>query len=89
MVPVRKNNLSPWNSFGSGNSVLVDPTSVYPKSGRMKFNGTFGDTGLVMLFCGTMYGNKNYAFYGTSTDVNPDNNYSLANALNVRCVKVQ
>lgn len=88
MVPAYKNNLSPWNLYLDGNTVLIDPTTIYPKGGRMKFNGTFGNCGNAMLFSGTMDGLKNFAFE-SSASWGQITNYSAGNALNVRCVKVQ
>ena len=88
MVPAYKNGLSPWNMYLDGNTVLIDPTTVYPKGGRIKFNGTFGNVDNVMLVPGTMDGLKNNAFQ-CGTDWGQINNYSTANGLNVRCVKIQ
>lgn len=87
MLPAYRNGKSPWTSFSPD-----DALAAYPKSGRMKFNGTFGDCGLVMLYSGTMAGLKNCAVAaGDGGYIQTDNyhNYSTANALNVRCVKVQ
>lgn len=86
MVPAYKNGKSPWISFSS-----ADALATYPKSGRMKFNGTFGDCSLVMLYSSTMHGLKNCALAAGKDYIQTDNyhNYSTANALNVRCVKVQ
>lgn len=87
MVPAHKNGKSPWTSLTSASAL-----ATYPKSGRMKFNGTFGDCGLVMLYSGTMTGLKNCALAaGDGGYIQTDNyhNYSTANALNVRCIKVQ
>ena len=75
-------------SYLDGNTVLIDPTTIYPKGGRMKFNGTFGNCDNVMLFSGTMDGLKNFA-YESSASWGHITNYSAGNALNVRCVKVQ
>lgn len=88
MVPAYKNGLSPWNMYLDGNTVLIDPFTVYPKGGRIKFNGTFGNVDNVMLFSGTMDGLKNNAFQ-CGTNWGQINNYSTANGLNVRCVKIQ
>ena len=88
MVPAYKNELSPWNMYLNGNTVVTDPTTIYPKNGRIRFDGTFGNVGNVMLFSGSMFGVKNQAFE-SSADWGQINNYSTANALNVRCVKVQ
>lgn len=88
MVPAYKNNLSPWNSFLSGNDSIIDPTTVYPVGGRMRFDGKFGNCDHVMLFSGTMDGLKTFAFDATNT-WGQINNYSAGNALNVRCVKIQ
>ena len=87
MLPAYRNGKSPWTSFSPD-----DALAAYPKSGRMKFNGTFGDCGLVMLYSGTMTGLKNCAVAaGDGGYIQTDNyhNYSTANALNVRCVKIQ
>ncbi len=86
MVPAYKNGKSPWISFIPDSAI-----AAYPKSGRMKFNGTFGDCSLVMLYSSTMHGLKNCALAAGKNYIQTDNyhNYSTANALNVRCVKVQ
>ena len=87
MVPAYKNGKSPWTSLSS-----ADAIATYPKSGRMKFNGTFGECSLVMLYSSTMHGLKNCAVAaGDGNYIQTDNyhNYSTANALNVRCVKIQ
>lgn len=92
MVPDYRNGLSPWASYLDGNAQLNNPLSIYPKGGRMRFDGTFGNVSGAMLFSGTMaapdYPLKNQAvqFEG---DWGQINNYSTCNALNVRCVKVK
>lgn len=89
MVPAYKNNLSPWNSyFDDGGNLTSDPTAVYPKGGRMRFDAKFGNCSDVMYFSGSMTGLKNYAFQSGSS-WGQITNYSAGNGLNVRCVKVQ
>lgn len=92
MVPDYRNGLSPWASYLDGNTLINNPLSIYPKGGRMRFDGTFGNTTSAMLFSGTMaapeYPLKNQAvhFDGEWGQIN---NYSACNALNVRCVKIR
>ncbi len=92
MVPDYRNGLSPWAGYLDGNTPIIDPYTTYPKGGRMRFDGTFGNVSSVMLFSGTMaapdYPLKNQAvqFDGEWGQIN---NYSGGNALNVRCVKIK
>ena len=92
MVPDYRNGLSPWASFLDGNTPVNNPLAIYPKGGRMRFDGTFGNVTGAMLFSGTMaspeYPLKNQAvqFEGEWGQIN---NYSDCNALNVRCVKIK
>ncbi|MBD5233979.1 MAG: fimbrillin family protein [Bacteroidales bacterium] len=92
MVPDYRNGLSPWASYLDGNALVGDPLSIYPKGGRMRFDGTFGNTTSAMLFSGTMaapeYPLKNQAVQFDG-DWGQINNYSTCNGLNVRCVKVK
>lgn len=63
-----------------------------PKSGRLKFNGSFDVGSASMLWCGDAAGLKTCALYiswdsDKPKELNPNNNYSRSNALPVRCVK--
>lgn len=92
MVPDYRNGLSPWASYVDGNTLVNDPLAIYPKGGRMRFDGKFGNSTSAMLFSGTMaapsYPLKNQAaqFDGEWGQLN---NYSTCNALNIRCVKIK
>lgn len=89
MIPAYKNGLSPWASYLNGNTPVNDPLSIYPKGGRMRFDGTFGNCISAMLYSGTMDGLKNMAFECNSDGWGQLNKYSCGNALNVRCVKIK
>lgn len=92
MVPDYRNGMSPWASYFDGNNLINDPLSIYPKGGRMRFDGTFGNVSSAMLFSGTMaapsYPLKNQAAQ-FDNGWGQINNYSTCNALNVRCVKIK
>ncbi len=88
MVPIDRNNKSPWQSVADNGDAVADFLKIYPAGGRIKFNGKFGNTTDVMLWTGTMYGLKQMAFQ-CSGSWNQVSNYSNGNALNVRCVKIQ
>lgn len=92
MVPDYRNGLSPWASYLDGYTLINNPLSIYPKGGRMRFDGTFGNVSGAMLFSGTMaapdYPLKNQAVL-FDDGWGQINNYSTCNALNVRCVKVK
>lgn len=91
MVPNYRNGMSPWASYVDGNTLVNDPLSTYPAGGRMRFDGTFGNTTSAMLFSGSMaapsYPLKNQAAQ-FDNGWGQLNNYSTCNALNVRCVKI-
>ncbi len=92
MVPDYRNGMSPWASYMDGNTPINNPLAIYPKGGRIRFDGTFGNVSDAFLFSGTMaspqYPLKNQAVQ-FGADWGQINNYSCCNALNIRCVKVK
>lgn len=89
MMPVDKNGMSPWQAVDGNTAAIIEFGKMYPSGGRLRFDGKFGNSTDVMLWTGTLYGQKNMAFQCNRSSWSQVSNYSIANALNVRCVKVQ
>ena len=96
MLPVWKNNCSPWSPLTPGvwnkdtNDYYWPAYGYYMITGRVRFNtGLFTDVGKIgALYAGEPTGPKTRALLLQPENyMNPDNNYSRGSALPVRCVR--
>ena len=88
MVPIYENELSPWQTVHD-NKTWIEFGQQYPSGGRIRFDGKFGDSTYCMLWTASPYYIKLMGFSCNGNNTDNVTNYSIANALNVRCVKIK